>query len=51
MLIKLDWFGTMLPRISVSVTKILERKLKAASQPDRLAGIRASVEYLHMCII
>ena len=35
MLIKLDWFGTMLPRISVSVTKTLEQKLRAASQPDR----------------
>ena len=35
MLIKLDWFGTMLPRMSVSVTKTLEQKLKAASQPDR----------------
>ena len=35
MLIKLDWFGTMLPRISVSVSKTLEQKLHAASQPDR----------------
>lgn len=35
MLIKLDWFGTMLPRISVNISKTLEQKLKAASQPDR----------------
>ena len=35
MLIKLDWFGTMLPRISVSVSKTLQQKLTAASQPDR----------------
>ena len=36
MLTKLDWFGTMLPRISVSVSKNLEQKLKAISKPDRL---------------
>ena len=35
MLIKLDWFGTMLPRISVSVSKTLQQKLRDASQPDR----------------
>ena len=35
MLSKLDWFGTMLPRMSVNISKVLVQKLKAVSQPDR----------------
>lgn len=39
MLIKLDWFGTMLPRVSVTISKTLQQKLTSVSQPDRpMAG-------------
>lgn len=35
MLTKLDWFGTLFPRLPVSVTKDLEQKIKQAKLAAR----------------
>lgn len=38
MLTKLDWFGTLFPRLPVSVGKDLEQKIKQAKQAARYAN-------------
>ena len=43
MLTKLDWFGTLFPRLPVSVGKELEQKLKQAKQATRYVDSKCRV--------
>ena len=42
MLTKLDWFGTLFPRLPVSVGKDLDQKIKQAKQTARYAYSKVS---------